>query len=214
MISCAARALRPASASSLSWIGLARRLTASPPGSNPSRLRPRSIAASIAATIAVEPRVEIGFAASAHPRWRASARRSSRWRRRRASTARPRWRTDRASPASAVAALDSSSSRWTKPPPIDSQRSSATVAPAASRAQKASVLGWRGGALTTSKTMSTAGSNAIALRPARRSVLRAATSATRASARSGSTVSGRSPLKPRIVALSVAWPRPVKASEP
>ena len=31
---------------------------------------------------------------------------------------------------------------------------------------------------------------------------------------SGSTVSGVKPLKPSTIALSVAWPRPVKASEP
>ncbi len=39
-------------------------------------------------------------------------------------------------------------------------------------------------------------------------------SASIASAFSGSSVSGRKPARPRITARSVAWPLPVKASEP
>ena len=54
-----------------------------------------------------------------------------------------------------------------KPPPTESQVSSASAAPAASRATSRMVLGWRGAGVTVSNAIAVAGSKAIERRPAR-----------------------------------------------
>ena len=63
--------------------------------------------------------------------------------------------------------------------------------PAASRAISRRVFGWRGAGVTVSKTIAVAGSKAIERRPASLRRFVARTSAARASAASGSTLSGR-----------------------
>ena len=60
----------------------------------------------------------------------------------------------------------SAPSRTTKPPPTESQVSSASVAPAASLATRRSVLGWRGVGVRISKAIAVSGSKAMRRLPA------------------------------------------------
>ena len=88
-------------------------------------------------------------------------------------------------------------SRMMKPPPTESQVSSASAPPSSSRATNRIVLGWRAAGVIVSKRMALSGSNAIVRRPPRLSRFVSRTSAISLSAASRSTVSGASPEKPQ-----------------
>ena len=107
-------------------------------------------------------------------------------------------------------------SRTMKPPPTESQVSSASVAPAASRATRRSVFGMaRRRRRRRRRRSHVAGSKRIDAPPGERQALRRRARRRRARRpRPGRRSPASRPERPRTTALSVAWPRPVKASEP
>ena len=169
--------------------------------------------------MASRPPVELGGRAGASPRWRASSRR---WtgpsRAPIAQHLRRRWRRERGpAPVRVGGGRPAELARLDDEAAADGVVGALHADVARRRRGRAGSGRWRGRAAAgrSRRRCPSRGRRRARRRPSGARRLRLARRGRPArSASSGSTLSGRRPAKPRSTARSVAWPLPVKASEP